>query len=65
MTARERFETMLEERYSIDNPDEIIEAVSDFLKEEADRIEEAEPYATNTIKRYRDAADIVYFMLED
>ena len=37
---------------------------SELLEEMAKEIEENEPYATNTIKRYKDAADEVFNLID-
>ena len=47
--------------YDIENA---IYFVADLLREEADYIESTEPYATNTIKRYRQAAFTVEHELD-
>lgn len=65
MTAREKFEKMLNDACMFDDPDEIVEVVSDFLEDEANRIEVEEPYAVNTIREYRATARMVYNMLND
>ena len=38
---------------------DICELISDIISSEADNTEKAEPYATNSIKSYREAARIV------
>ena len=40
----------------VDDHEEILQAVSDYLEDVADETEAEEPYATNTIKRLREAA---------
>ena len=42
----------------------VIDFVNDLLEFKADEIERNEPYATNTIKRLRDAAYEVYDLYE-
>ena len=53
------FAEYLKERFMVDDPDEIVRAVSEFLDDKADEIEKTEPYATKTIARIRAAAEEV------
>jgi len=64
MTERERFENMLDKSGIIGEADEIIELVSDFLSDQADRLEKAEPYATVSIDSLRSASNEVWSMLD-
>lgn len=65
MTAKEKFEKMLKDRRLVDDAEEIISAVSDFLYAKADKIKQEEPYATRTIQKYEDAARVVFNVLVD
>ena len=40
----------------VDDPDEIVRTVAEYLDDKADEIEKTEPYATKTIERIRSAA---------
>jgi len=53
-------------RYGImsDEIDDVIDFVSDLLELYAKDVEQKEPYATNTIKRYKTAAYDVYELHE-
>lgn len=61
----ENFKEFLEKRLILEDPEEIIDAVRDYLLDKADEIEQNEPYAINTIRRIREAAHEVYDILND
>lgn len=46
----------LAERYIVDSPEEIIDAIVNYLYDKADEIEREEPYAVNSIRKIREAA---------
>lgn len=58
-TTKTRIEKLMEEYSSIYDMDDAYDALwfaADLLNEEADATEREEPYATNTIRCYREAA---------
>ena len=59
-----RFENKLNERGIFGDAETVLEIVSDFLNEEANRLREEEPYATTTIRKYEEAAYIVFSMID-
>ena len=54
------FAEYLKERFILEDPDDIIDAVHDYLADMADELEKEEPYATKSIQRLRDAAYEVF-----
>lgn len=54
--AMKSFAEYLKERFMVDDPDEIVRTVAEYLDDKADEIEKTEPYATKTIERIRSAA---------
>lgn len=56
---------IMEENYIFPSEvDDVIQFVQDLLEFKAKELEENEPYATNTIRRLRDAADEVWELQE-
>lgn len=60
-----KFEEFVKERYLVDDPDDILLAVADYLDEKAEEIEREEPYATNTVRRLHEAAREVWKLQYD
>lgn len=65
MTAREKFNKMLEDRLMMDDAEQIVEVVYDFLNDEIENIKETEPYAVQTIREMETAAWVVWRMLDN
>ena len=51
-----KFQEYLNERYMVDDMDDILHVVRDYLEDMADHTEKTEPYATKEIERLRNAA---------
>lgn len=65
MNAKERFERILARKDMLDDAEEIVEVVYDFLMDEVTRLRNDEPYATNTISEMETAARVVWRMLDN
>ena len=62
--TKEKLKVLMEKEYVFENDiDYICNFCSELLEERAKELEETEPYATKTIKRYKDAAYEVYDLI--
>lgn len=56
----ENFIKFLHDRYIFDDPEDILQAVGEYLEYKAEETLREEPYATTSAQRYRDAAMEVF-----
>lgn len=60
-----KFSQYLQDRLILEDADDIIGVVRDYLEDQADEVERLYPYATNTVAHLRDAAQVVHHIRYD
>lgn len=65
MTQREIFEKMLISKHMVDNADEIVEVVTDFLLDQINQLKQREPKPLTTLRELETARKVVWDMFDE
>ena len=65
MTQREIFEKMLISKHMVDNADEIVEVVTDFLLDQINQLKQREPKPLTTLRELETARKVIWDMFDE